>query len=281
MTGHGMAVESLQCTIQERVKYRFRAPMHLLVAYEKGERRDGESFVEGLPPSKLRNLARKLTFVPAGHEYHEWHEPRARTHVMHFYFDPTKLIIYANLGIANISFSPRLFFEDAAVWLTVRKLKSLVESQASEDRFYFEALGAVLVCELVRLNRGRPSIQPEIRGGLAPWQQRTVTAYIEEHIADRIPLGILAQLVHLSPYHFCRSFKRSFGMPPHRYQTNRRIEQAKLLLAKPAVSMTDVGLSVGFSSSNEFAKVFRKATGFTPSAYHRPWRHFQGLDDPA
>jgi AraC family transcriptional regulator len=60
--------------------------------YEKGVRRDGETFVEGLPRSTLRNLERKLTFVPAGHEYHEWHEPQGRTmRLMHFYFDPSHL----------------------------------------------------------------------------------------------------------------------------------------------------------------------------------------------
>jgi enoyl-CoA hydratase/carnithine racemase/AraC-like DNA-binding protein len=273
MTGHGMAAESLQFTRQDRLQYRFHAPVHLLVAYEKGERRDGVTFVEGLPTSKLRNLARKLTFVPAGHEYHEWHEPCTHMHLMHFYFDSAKLNIHAKLGIADISLAPRLFFEDTAVWLTVLKLKNLVESQASGDRLYFEALGALLVCELGRLNRGMHGMQPEIRGGLAAWQQRTLSTYIEKHIADRIPLSVLAQRVHLSPYHFCRAFKQSFGMPPHRYQTNRRVEQAKLLLEKPNVSMTDIGLTVGFSSANEFSKAFRKATGFTPRAYHRPWRH--------
>jgi enoyl-CoA hydratase/carnithine racemase/AraC-like DNA-binding protein len=281
ITGDGMAAESLQCTRQGRIKYRFHAPLHLLVAYERGERRDGETFVEGLPPSKLRNLARKLTLVPAGHEYHEWHEPVGCTHLIHFYFDPAKLNIYSKIGIADVSFTPRLFFEDTAVWLTVLKLMSLVESQTSGDRLYFEALGALLVCELIRLNRGMPSVQPQVRGGLAAWQQRIVTTFIEEHIADRIPLPVLAQLVHLSQYHFCREFKQSFGMPPHRYQTNRRIEQAKLLLTKPAVSMTDVGLTVGFSSSNEFSKVFRKVTGFTPRAYHRPWRHAEHSGEPA
>ena len=274
MTGHGMAAEFLQFTRQNRVQFRFHGPVHWLVAYERGERRDGETVVERLPTSGLRNLARKLTFVPAGHEYHEWHEPCTHIHLLHFYFDSAKLYTHAKLGIADLSLAPRLFFEDTAVWLTVLKLKNLVESQASGDRLYFEALGVLLVCELGRLNRGMHSIQPEIRGGLAAWQQRTLSTYIEKHIADRISLPFLAQRVHLSPYHFCRAFKQSFGMPPHLYQTNRRIEQAKLLLEKPNVSMTDIGLTVGFSSANEFSRAFRKATGFTPRAYHRPWSHF-------
>src|SRR5215467_4864835 len=115
LTGHGMAAESVQSASRNKIQYRFRAPMHLLIMYEKGERSGGETFVEGLPRSTLRSLERKLTFVPASHEYHEWHEPRGHTRTMLFYFDPAKLK-------SDISFGPRLLFEDATLWHTALKL---------------------------------------------------------------------------------------------------------------------------------------------------------------
>jgi AraC family transcriptional regulator len=108
-----------------------------------------------------------------------------------------------------------------------------------------------------------------VRGGLATWQQRTVVAYIEEHLSKPISLATLAQLVRLSPYYFCRAFKQSFGMPPHRYHTSRRIERAKALLSKPSPSVTEIGFTVGFSQTSSFTVAFRKATGLTPTAYHR------------
>jgi AraC family transcriptional regulator len=112
-------------------------------------------------------------------------------------------------------------------------------------------------------------VEPQVRAGLAAWQQRTVAAYIEEHLAEPISLATLAQLVRLSPYYLCRAFKQSFGEPPHRYHTRRRIERAKILLAKPAPSVTDVGLTVGFSQTSSFTTAFRKSTGLTPTGYHR------------
>jgi AraC-like DNA-binding protein len=268
--GYGMVAESVQSTSQGGIQHRFRAPVHLLVMYEKGVRRDGETFVEGLPRSTLRNLERKLTFVPAGHEYHEWHEPRGRTiRLMHFYFDPSKLKIDSELAVTNMSGAPRLLFEDATLWHTALKLKAFAESPTPGDRLYFETLGTLLVHEIVRLNCGVPSIQPQVRGGLAPWQQRIVTAYIEEHLKERVSLATLAQLIRLSPWHFSRAFKHSLGTPPHRYLTNRRMEHAKLLLAERAVSVTEIGLTLGFSSPNAFATAFRKATGITPTDYRR------------
>jgi AraC family transcriptional regulator len=96
-----------------------------------------------------------------------------------------------------------------------------------------------------------------------------VTSYIDEHLSELISLATLARLVRLSTFYFCRAFKQSFGVPPHRYHTNRRIEQAKVLLASRKHSVTEIGLSLGFSESSAFTAAFRKATGQTPSSYHR------------
>jgi AraC-like DNA-binding protein len=265
----GMAAEAVHCASGDRIEFRFHAPMHLLVVYE-GERSDGETLVEGLPRSTLRTLARRLTFVPAGHRYREWHRARSHMRRLHFYVDPAKLELQLEQDVAGLSLTPRLLFDDALLWHTASKLKSLLERSTPRDRDYLEALGVVLVHELVRLNRGAAGSPPvRINGGLAAWQQRIVAAYIEDHLAERIPLDTLAQLARLSRSHFCRAFKQSFGVPPHRYQTDRRVECAKLLLARPAVSVTDVGLSMGFCDTSSFSSAFRKATGFSPTGYQR------------
>jgi AraC family transcriptional regulator len=268
MSWDGMAAEVVQATQHEKIEYRFHAPRHLLVVYEQGVRRDGETFVEGLPRSTLRDFKRKLTFVPAGHEYRESHELRSSSRVAYFYFDPAKMPTHLEAGVADKPLAPRLFFEDATLWDTAIKLTRLIEN-GSDNRPYFEALGTVLAHEVMRLNAGEQRVEAPARGGLAGWQQKIVTSYIEEHLAEQIPLATLAQLVRLSTYYFCRAFKQSFGVPPHRYHNNRRIEQAKALLAKPEPSVTDIGLTVGFSETSSFSAAFRKATGLTPTAYHR------------
>jgi AraC-like DNA-binding protein len=265
----GMAAEIVQATRCERIELRFRAPHHLLVVYEQGARRDGETLVEGLPQSTLRELKGKLTFVPAGHTYQEWQEPRSPGRVVYFYFDPAKMPLHRETDDVGTTLAPRLLFEDAALWDTAHKLIGLIESAGSDSQHYFEALGTVLAYELMRLNTGAQRIEAPVRGGLAGWQQRTATAYIEEHLAEQIPLATLARLVRLSPYHFCRAFKQSFGLPPHRYHNRRRIEHAKLLLAKPAPSVTEIGLTLGYGDTSSFTAAFRRGTGLTPTAYHR------------
>jgi AraC-like DNA-binding protein len=75
--------------------------------------------------------------------------------------------------------------------------------------------------------------------GLAAWQQLVVMAYIERHIAESITVRALARFVYLSSSRFCRAFKQSFGIPPHRYVVQQRIERAKALLASSAWSITE------------------------------------------
>jgi AraC-like DNA-binding protein len=241
----------------------------LLLVYEEGVRRNGETLVGDSLRSTLRDVRRKLTFVPAGLEYHDWQQPRVRTRVICFYFDRAKMPAHSDTSCAGESFEPRLFFENNALWETSVKLATLVED-GSEHRHFCEALGVVVAYELVRTITGaRRLAEPSARGGLAPWQQRIVTGFVEEHLAEHVTLASLATLVQLSPNYFCRAFKQSFGVPPLHYYNNRRIECAKRLLADPAPSVTEVGEVLGFSETSAFTAAFRRATGSTPTSYRR------------
>src|ERR1700716_2789020 len=265
----GLHVETVQVLRHKPFEIGFRAPCHLLIAAELGERYDGESFVEGLPRSTLRDFTQKLTFVPAGHVFRGSQGPRALTRTTYFYIDPRGPLADPALRFDEIEFKPRLFFYDRDLWETALKLKSLVENPGSMQRQYAEALGVVLTHELVRINGDTAPRGTVSRGGLACWQQKRVAAYIEEHVADDITLATLAELARLSPYHFSRSFKRSFGMPPHKYHATRRIQRAKQLLANRELSVTAIALDVGFSETSTFTAAFHRLTGQTPSSYRR------------
>jgi AraC family transcriptional regulator len=267
--GDGLAAEIVQTIRPERIDIRFHAPVHLLVIVEEGVRVAGESSVEGLPRSTLRDLRRKLTFVPAGHNYHEWLQPSLPSRLIYFYFDPAKVLLDLQPGDSDILHAPRLFFEDTALWQTAVKLGRLLDAPDANTRLCLEALGVILAHELVRPEAAPHRTEPRARGGLAGWQKRTVVEFVEEHLTENISLATLAELAQLSPYHFCRAFKQSFGVPPHRYHTARRIERAKALLANPNDSVTNIGMAIGFSETSSFTAVFRKTTGMTPTDYRR------------
>ena len=265
----GISAEVVELSRLEPFEYRLRAPYHLLIASHRAERSDGETMVEGLPRSTRREFSRRLTFVPAGGEFFGWQQPRILTRVSYFYIDPKGPLMDPELRFGEAGLQPRLFFEDAALWATAAKLTQEIERGAKADRYYAEALSAVLVAELVRLDRQEPGSAERARGGLAAWQRRAVDEEIEAHLAEPLSPVALAQLVRLSPRHFARAFRQSFGQPPHQYHLSRRVERAKDLLGTGEMSVTEIAVALGFADTSAFSTTFRRFAGVTPRDYRR------------
>jgi AraC family transcriptional regulator len=263
----GLRAETVELTEPQTYEYAFQAPCHMLIAPELSRRDDGETALEGLPKSSLRDLTQKLTFVPAGSQFHGWQKPNVLSRVSFFYIDPRGPLIDPQLRFGETAFKPRLFFFDANLWGTALKLKAQIGRQDASGDLYAEVLGAVLCHELIRLN-GVAIASPR-SGGLALWQQKRVAEFIEAQLDSRISVAQMAELVHLSPYHFSRAFKQSFGVPPHRYHMGRRVEAAKGLLGGTATPVTEIALRLGFSEASSLSAGFRRLTGLSPSEYRR------------
>jgi AraC family transcriptional regulator len=262
---HGMRTETIYAPSRTKVEFRFQGHAHLLVLYGEGTRRDGETWIDGLPPSRLKHLANKLTFVPADHAYYEWHKTTTPTRITFLYVAPAKL---KKVDDGDATHVPRMLFDDSVIWETAAKLKAEIERGEPEDAAYLEVLPKLLGCELAR--SGQESTRNSTsRGGLAGWQMRAVASYVEEHLDEQITLAALAQVARLSQYHFCRAFKQSFGIPPRQYHLQRRMQWAKALLSERANSTTEVGLSLGYAQSGSFTVAFHRVTGQTPSDFRR------------
>jgi AraC-like DNA-binding protein len=265
----GIAGDLVQMTTQARIQYDYRSRCHLLMAAEGAGRDEGESSVDGLPGVKIRQLSRRLSWIPGGHHVHGWKKPSGAGSTVFFYIDPHWTLVDPELRFAETDFKPRLFFFDRDLWETVAKLKTQIESSGAGGRQYVEALTIALAHELVRINDGLPAADGVLRGGLAGRQQKRAADYIEEHLVEDIPLATLAGLVQRSLYHFSRAFKRSFGMPPHRYHVSRRVERAKDMLVGRDLSVTEIAFKLGFGQASSLTDAFRKFTGRTPIDYRR------------
>ena len=245
----------------------FCAPFHLLIAFDRGERHEGDTYLDGLPRSSLRDVSQKLTFVPAGLKLQDWHVPRVLPRLTCLYLDPRWSLTADGASPGEDKLEARLFFHDPEIWATARKLTRQIERSGGADRLYVDALGLVLMGELLRLAHKPEASRPARPGGLAAWQSKRTAEYIEAHLGDQISLTTLADIAQLSPFHFTRAFKQSFGMPPHRYHTARRIERAKALLARQSLSITWIAMELGFADTSCFSTAFRRLVGRTPSCY--------------
>jgi AraC-like DNA-binding protein len=73
----------------------------------------------------------------------------------------------------------------------------------------------------------------------------------------------------LSPYHFIRLFKATFGTTPHQLLIDARLDRAKRLLLAADLSVTQICLEVGFASLGSFSTLFARRVGTPPAAYRR------------
>lgn len=140
---------------------------------------------------------------------------------------------------------------------------ALVGGTAAETR---QALLMACLRELTVRHAAPPGSMPT--GAHRP--EKPAMARVREHLAasagERVSLDDLAQVAGLSRHHFLRRFKAATGLPPHTYQLQQAVEQAKALLAG-GVPISQTALDAGFSDQSHFSRLFRQFTGATPRQY--------------
>jgi AraC-like DNA-binding protein len=84
---------------------------------------------------------------------------------------------------------------------------------------------------------------------------------------DSVDVSTMARAAYLSPAHFSREFRRTFGETPHQYLLTRRLERAAALLRTTDRSVVDICLMVGLRSVGSFTTSFGRLFGLSPTAY--------------
>lgn len=111
--------------------------------------------------------------------------------------------------------------------------------------------------------------QKAAAGGLAPWQINRLKSYVEGRISHPISLEELAQIAKLSPSYFSAAFKVTFGVSPHNYVVERRVEFAKYRMLNSDAPLCEIALDCGLADQAHLSRIFRRVTGTTPSAWRR------------
>jgi AraC-like DNA-binding protein len=88
---------------------------------------------------------------------------------------------------------------------------------------------------------------------------------IKDSIDTNFNLETLASNVNLSKYHFIRLFKKEFGITPHAFIINERLNRANSLIKNSNISISEASIQVGFNDQSHFTRNFKKYFGYTPS----------------
>ena len=137
------------------------------------------------------------------------------------------------------------------------------------------------IAHAIALLRGEPSTIPAnlrppnggarevLRGGLAAWQKKRLSTYIDAHLGGTIRIEELARQVNFSESHFSHAFRKTFGTSAHEYLTRRRIEVAQSLMLTTREPLCAIALRCGLSDQSHLTRLFRRIVGKTPSAWRR------------
>jgi AraC family transcriptional regulator len=121
----------------------------------------------------------------------------------------------------------------------------------------------------------RPS---EYRGGLLAWQLNRVVDYIETHLAQKVMVTDLADLIDVSVGQLIRAFKVSVGVPPCHYIASRRVELACTMMSTTREPLSHIAIACGLCDQAHLCKVFRRMIGMSPSAWRRE-QEMSGVDN--
>jgi len=92
---------------------------------------------------------------------------------------------------------------------------------------------------------------------------------MDRSCGDPLDITALSEVALVSPAHFIRRFKATFGETPHRYLQRRRVERAMFMLRNTDTSVTAICMDVGFSSMGTFSRTFNEIVGESPTTYRK------------
>lgn len=88
---------------------------------------------------------------------------------------------------------------------------------------------------------------------------------LDNYFTNTINIAQVATHCGLSEYHFFRLFKAAFGVSPHQYLINRRLQHAHNRISRQQLPVSAVAIESGFADIYAFSKSFKKHYGYSPS----------------
>ena len=167
----------------------------------------------------------------------------------------------------------RFVFRDPEIEAICRLLYRDLSSHPETERLYVESLILQLATLLLQRHSTASAASCALPfGGLTRIQARRTLDYIECNLNRTLTLAELARIADRSLHHFARMFKQTFGMAPHRYVLERRVDHARQLLRTSDAPLADISLDSGFCSQSHFTSTFRRMVGASPREFQKYFR---------
>jgi AraC family transcriptional regulator len=170
----------------------------------------------------------------------------------------------------NVEIIPQFLTHDPVIQGVATHLARETLSGSPLEQLYAESACEFLAHHMIHSYSTLSAPPPRASGGLQARRLKLILDYIEENLAQPIALRQLGELAGISTRHFERAFRQAIGVPPHVYVLRKRVARAQnLLLGESGLTIEEIALRAGFSSSSHLSSAFRRHTGYTPTAFRR------------
>jgi len=96
--------------------------------------------------------------------------------------------------------------------------------------------------------------------------ERVITS-ARERLCEPISLHDMSRVAYISTFHFNRVFHQITGLPPAKFISAMRLDEAKRLLLNTSLSITDISFEVGYNSLSTFTRRFTQRVGLGPREF--------------
>jgi AraC family transcriptional regulator len=163
-------------------------------------------------------------------------------------------------------------FNDPALLRFTKEIIYELRKETSSGGLKMDAIAVDLIGALAEnhseMSTKSGAITPA-RGILDRSRLNRVLQYIDANLEADISVKDLADAACFSLFHFVRAFHLATGRPPHTYLSERRLDNAKKMLAYSSQSLVEISLNCRFSGQANFTKAFTRAVGVSPGRYRR------------
>jgi AraC family transcriptional regulator len=210
-----------------------------------------------------------VSLIPANMTHHAYWEGQAIFTV--FLFSPQFIsnVAYEYINSDRIELLPHLWQTDPMINGMGHSFKLQLESRQPFHQEYIDRMALFAGVHLIENYSSDKYKLPENTYCLPSNQTREVIDYINTHLNKDLSLTQLSNLLSMSHCHFSRLFKKSTGVSPGKYVTNRRVEEAKYLLKKTNLDIETIAKQVGFFNSSHLCLAFNQRSLPTPSRYRK------------
>lgn len=182
--------------------------------------------------------------------------------------DDAKHIEWVRDGFGrNPHLRPHVMTEDAHARFLSQSMHEEIVGGCRSGKLYGQSLSLALMSYIWGRYAYEASPGRCTPSGFSSSRLGLLRGFIQDNLSNDITLDDLAALAQLSARQLLRNFKQATGLSPHQYMLRERIEKAKAMLAADEQSVTEIALSLGFSSQSHFTDTFRKQTGTSPRRF--------------